>query len=106
MQTREIIITPMTNAVGYYHNEREERINQDHGAFKSNPNRVKAKRVPESMDINRDFPYNIRSDMECLNTIAGRVIHEIFARNLIVSAITFHGGTNVIGYPWGSFNRA
>jgi hypothetical protein len=24
---------------------------------------------------------------------------------LIVSAITFHGGTNVIGYPWGSFNR-
>jgi hypothetical protein len=26
--------------------------------------------------------------------------------NIIVSAITFHGGTNVIGYPWGSFNRA
>jgi hypothetical protein len=24
---REIIITPMTNAVGYHYNEREERIN-------------------------------------------------------------------------------
>jgi len=58
------------------------------------------------MDINRDFPYNINSEMECLNTIAGRVIHEIFTQNLIVSAITFHGGTNVIGYPWGSYNRA
>ena len=27
MREREIIVTPMTNAVGYYYNEREERIN-------------------------------------------------------------------------------
>ncbi len=40
-----------------------------------------------------------------MNTVAGRVIHDIFTQNLIVSAITFHGGTNVIGYPWGSYNR-
>ena len=33
-------------------------------------------------------------------------MHEIFTQNIIVSAITFHGGTNVIGYPWGSYNRA
>ena len=26
MDNIEIIITPMTNAVGYYHNEREERV--------------------------------------------------------------------------------
>lgn len=25
---------------------------------------------------------------------------------MIVSALTFHGGTNVIGYPWGSYNHA
>jgi hypothetical protein len=24
---------------------------------------------------------------------------------MFVTAITFHGGTNVIGYPWGSYNR-
>jgi hypothetical protein len=24
---------------------------------------------------------------------------------LIVSTITFHGGINVIGYPWGSYNH-
>lgn len=23
-----------------------------------------------------------------------------------MSCITFHGGTNVIGYPWGSYNHA
>jgi hypothetical protein len=41
-----------------------------------------------------------------LNTIAGRVIYQIFAKNYIVGSLTFHGGTNVIGYPWGSFNRS
>ena len=65
----------MTNAVGYYHNEREERINHESQAFKQNTNRVKSKQIPASMDINRDFPYNIRSEMDCLNTRAGRVIH-------------------------------
>ena len=68
----------MTNAVGYYHNEREERIDHGHQAFKGNPFRVKTRKVPETMDINRDFPYNLRSEFDCLNTIAGRVIHEIF----------------------------
>jgi hypothetical protein len=28
LATREIVITPMTNAVGYYNNEREERIDK------------------------------------------------------------------------------
>ena len=104
LKTREIIVTPMTNAVGYYHNEREERLNKQHSEYTSNKARVKPIEA-DSMDINRDFPYNVRSDQDCLNTIAGRVIHQIFTQNLIVSAITFHGGTNVIGYPWGSFNR-
>jgi predicted deacylase len=30
LQTRELIITPMTNAAGYYHHEREERLNKEH----------------------------------------------------------------------------
>ena len=41
----------------------------------------------------------------CLNTVSGRTIYKIMVENLIVSAITFHGGTNVIGYPWGSNNH-
>jgi hypothetical protein len=41
-----------------------------------------------------------------LNSIAGRVIYKIFTENEIVATLTFHGGTNVIGYPWGSFNRS
>ena len=47
----------MTNSVGYYYNEREERINKDHEEFINNPDR-KIKNVKNSYDINRDFPYN------------------------------------------------
>jgi predicted deacylase len=39
LKNREIVITPMTNAVGYYHYEREERINKDHDEFKNNPHK-------------------------------------------------------------------
>lgn len=48
----------MTNAVGYYYNEREERINKEHTAFIKNPNRNKYRNVNSHVDINRDFPYN------------------------------------------------
>lgn len=91
----------MTNAVGHYHHSREELLNTTHSDFTSNPHKAHNK---ISYDINRDFPYNNKAD-QCLNTIAGRVIHQLFVENVIVSSITFHGGTNVIGYPWGSFNR-
>ena len=75
LKTREIIITPMTNAVGYYNQEREERINQLHENVRGNKARREDRRVPYSVDINRDFPYNVLGSEECLNTIAGRVIH-------------------------------
>ena len=52
----------MTNAVGYYHNEREERINLSHAAFITNPFRNRNRRVGSSVDINRDFPYNTEID--------------------------------------------
>lgn len=74
LQNREIIITPMTNAVGFYHGEREERINIYHPSFKNNMGRVHERKIKGSADINRDFPYNTKKD-DCLNTIAGRVIH-------------------------------
>jgi hypothetical protein len=40
-----------------------------------------------------------------MNTIGARVIYKLFRDNLFVSAITFHSGTNVISYPWGSNNH-
>jgi hypothetical protein len=92
----------MTNDVGYHYYEREERINTAVPEFTNNPHK---KIGIKSFDINRDFPYNTESS-GCMNTIAGRVVHEILTQNAIVSTITFHGGINVIGYSWGSFNRA
>ena len=85
----------MTNAVGYYHYEREERLSQSaqHGGKKS-------------YDINRDFPYNQDRSSDCLNTVAGRVLYEIYTKNNFVATLTFHGGTNVLGYPWGSYNHS
>jgi len=57
-----------------------------------------------TFDPNRDFPYN-NSKNNCLNTVAGRTIYKLMVENLFVTAITFHGGINVIGYPWGSNNH-
>lgn len=46
LQSREIILTPMTNAPGFNFNEREELMVG------------KATQFAKSVDINRDFPYN------------------------------------------------
>ena len=94
MENVEVILTPMTNAPGYYHNEREERL----------PSSVAAKVGKKSLDINRDFPYNQETRGNCLNTKASRIVYSIFTKNSIQASLTFHGGDNVIGYPWGSFN--
>lgn len=50
----------------------------------------------------RDFPYS--NDVEgCLNTVAARTIYRLFADNLFVTALTFHGGfKTAITYPWAS----
>jgi hypothetical protein len=41
-----------------------------------------------------------------LNTIAGRVIYKLYTENNFAASLTFHGGDNVIGYPWGAFSRS
>ena len=40
-----------------------------------------------------------------MNTVVGRTLYRLFAENLFVSAITIHGGANVIAYNWGSNNH-
>ena len=58
------------------------------------------------MDPNRDFPYfdsinEINSD--CMMSITARTINELFREHIFVTSLTFHGGLNAIGYPWGNF---
>jgi hypothetical protein len=78
--TRRIIITPTTNALGYFRNIREEN----------------------TIDPNRDFPYDVTDPKICMRTIAGRTVNEIYREHMFQLALTFHGGMEVIGYEWGA----
>jgi hypothetical protein len=56
-------------------------------------------------DPNRDFPYfdmTENSYDKCMMTITARTINELFREHIFITAITFHGGANSIGYPWGN----
>jgi len=75
-----LIAIPLANPEGYFLNRREEA----------------------GIDPNRDFPY---MNADCLKTLTARVVSEIFARNQIQLALTFHGGCRAIAYPWGSRNH-
>jgi hypothetical protein len=50
----------------------------------------------------RDFPIDITDAQICMQTIAGRTINEVFREHMFQLALTFHGGTEVIGYEWGA----
>jgi Zinc carboxypeptidase len=78
--TRRIIIVPSANALGYYRNEREE----------------------DGIDPNRDFPYDVVDTSQCMQTVAGRTLNEVFRNYLIQLSFTFHGGMEAIGYEWGA----
>ena len=93
LKNKLIIITPMTNAYGYYNGKREEQIY------------IKSANKYEFADPNRDFPYYNSNDMikNCMRTITGRTINEIFNEFIIEGAITFHAGTSVLGYAWGNY---
>jgi hypothetical protein len=82
MDNRRIVVTPFTNAHGYFKHKREERM----------------------IDPNRDFPY-MRGPQECMQTITARVVNELFRSHLFRLAITFHGGTTSVSYEWGSPNH-
>ena len=71
---------PMTNALGYYQNVREEN----------------------GVDPNRDFPYNTD---QCMVTVTARAVNEVWKRHLFQLAATYHGGMEAIAYEWGAFNH-
>ena len=82
VSTRRTIIIPTANALGYSQNKREEG----------------------NIDPNRDFPFDIEQyhEDECMQTIAGRSINELWRSHLFQIGLTFHGGMEVIGYEWGA----
>ena len=77
--TRRLVVVPTANALGYYRSDRTE-----HG-----------------IDPNRDFPYDVRNAGDCMKTIAGRTLNEVFREHMFQLSLTFHGGTEVVAYEWG-----
>ncbi|KAL3943524.1 MAG: hypothetical protein SGBAC_002419 [Bacillariaceae sp.] len=80
VSTRRIVMTPTTNALGYYRIKREEG----------------------RIDPNRDFPYEVEDPEDCMVTIAARTVNEIYREHLFQLSLTFHAGTEVVGYEWGA----
>ena len=82
--TRRIVIVPTDNALGYYESTRNEGGN----------------------DVNRDFPFDYTNPTQCMLTIGGRTLNEVFRTHIFQMALTFHAGYEIIGYEWGadSFN--
>jgi hypothetical protein len=78
--TRRIVIVPTANALGYFRNVREEG----------------------STDPNRDFPYDVQNAADCMKTIAGRTLNEVFREHMFQLSLTFHGGMEVVSYEWGA----
>ena len=78
--TRKIVVVPTSNALGYYQNRREEG----------------------TVDPNRDFPYDLDDKTQCMQTIAGRTLNELYRENLFQLALTFHAGMEVVAYEWGA----
>lgn len=83
VKTRVVVALPMVNAVGFYRQERGER--QTGGKV---------------IDPNRDFAFD-QDPKKCMQTLAARTINELFLDSLFRVLVTFHGGTNVLGYEWG-----
>jgi len=40
-----------------------------------------------------------------MRTVAARALNELFTANIFRLALTFHGGTNVLGYEWGDYSH-
>ena len=58
------------------------------------------------IDPNRDFSFfnnDSGSSTECMQTITARTVNELFREHLFLQTLTFHGGINAIGYPWGNY---
>ena len=82
VQSRYIVLLPISNAVGYDHLQREEI----------------------DIDPNRDFPFNVLPG-RCMRSYVGRAINEVWLRHMFQLSVTYHGGMQAIAYEWGSLNH-
>jgi hypothetical protein len=94
LNTRRIIVLPVSNPWGYDRRRMDDPMTLD-------PERYE---VAEQFDPNRDFPYN-QAAGKCMQTTVARAVNEIFRSNLIQNAVTFHGGEHSISYEWGASNH-
>ncbi len=86
---REIYMMPLVNPWGFNHGTR------------SSPG------TEGSEDMNRDHPYDrctggFCSDEVTLSTVGAWAIHELARRHLFRVMLDYHGGIEIIIYPWGS----
>lgn len=94
IQTRTIVVMPVTNPSGYARGRREEH--------REDPNTHRF----VDIDPNRDFPYNRdKGNAECMHSVTAQALNEVYRDNVFQLAITFHGGMVAIAYEWGSFNH-
>lgn len=100
LDTRYMVIVPMTNPHGYKDKVREELLIKDEDRM------VLTKRAYKHThkDINRDFPYLVKAS-NCMITIGARVINELYINNLFLLALSLHGGTESLTYPYGTPNH-
>ncbi|HLF06532.1 MAG TPA: Ig-like domain-containing protein, partial [Thermoplasmata archaeon] len=82
VDSRSVWITPMTNALGYNNIVRTEN----------------------NIDPNRDFAYD-QDPTACMQTWTARGVNELWRDHMFQRSVTFHAGTVVIGYEWGSTNH-
>ncbi len=86
---REIYIMPLANPDGFDRGVRGSRGDEGNNE-----------------DMNRDHLYDrcsfFCSDDEPLSTIGARAIHELSKRHLFRVMVDYHGGTELIIYPWGT----
>ena len=38
-----------------------------------------------------------------MQTVTARSVNELFREHMFIQVLTFHGGLNAIGYPWGNY---
>jgi hypothetical protein len=78
--TRRLVVVPNANALGYYRNEREEG----------------------TIDVNRDFTFDVTDAKDCMRTVAARTLNELYRGDQFQMSVTFHSGLEIIGYQWGA----
>lgn len=99
---RMIVLTPITNPHGYANNIREELLISDENDWTLTNRNTRYNTVHK--DINRDFPYLVK-DSECMETIGARVVNELYLSHMFSLALSLHGGTESLTYPYGTPNH-